>query len=41
VIGECVAQDKEPARMRRIDFHQEAADDGKSRIISHLLLFVG
>jgi hypothetical protein len=37
VISECVAQDKEPVRMRRIDFHQEAADSGKSRSISLLL----
>jgi hypothetical protein len=41
VIGERVAQDKGSVRIRRIDFHQEAADSAKSRSISHLLCLWG
>ena len=41
VIGERIAQDKETGRMRLTDFREEAADNGKSRSISHLLCLWG
>ena len=41
VIGERIAQDKETGRMRLTDFREEAADNGKSRSILHLLCLWG